>query len=130
MRDFKKSRGRRAQYLRMAAGLSVMVLLALVAFGTGSAAWGMYGKFAEAAAADEAGQKELANLQAQYDDMQKTVDNLSTPRGMEAAVRERYGVGKPGEGEIDIIQEATTTAAAADAPEGFWASLWHALFVW
>lgn len=115
--------------MRMLGGLLVMAALAVVAGGTASAAWGMYGKFTEAAAADAASRGELATLQTQYEGMSKSVAALSTERGMDAAVRERYGVGRPGEGEIDIIRQATSTQAAS-ATEGFWQSLWHALFVW
>ena len=130
MKDFKKQRGRRAQYLRMGVGLSAMAVLCLVAYGTASAAWGMYGKFTEAAAADQASQQELSGLKTQYDSVSNTVDGLETVRGMGAAVRERYGLGLPGEREIDIIRESTSTAAAAQAPTGFWQGLMQTLFGW
>lgn len=130
MRDFKKQRGRRAQYLRMGTGLGMMALLAAVAFGTAHAAWSMYGKFANAAAADAASQQEYTTLEAQYQDVSATVEDLGTSRGFGAAVRERYGVGLPGEREIDIVRESSSTAAAAAAPQGFWARLWQALVVW
>ena len=87
MRDFKKGRGRRAQYLRIGTGLSLMVLLSLVAFGTAHAAWDMYYKFSEAAAADAAGQQDLAQLTEQYASVRSTVSELGTSRGMDAAVR-------------------------------------------
>jgi hypothetical protein len=129
MRDFKKTRGRRAQYLRMAGGLAAMALLVVVAAGVADAAWGMYGKFIAAAAADAASQQELSALQGQYDGMSASVAQLSTAHGAAAAVRERYGVGLPGEGEIDIIRTATSSAAGAPAQDGFWAGLWRAVSV-
>jgi hypothetical protein len=130
MRDFKKERGGGGQYLRMLVGLAGLVALAALGAVSARAAWGMYQKFAEASAADAAAQNELAAAQAQYASVSASVEALDTERGQEGALRERYGVARPGEGEIDIVRPATTTPAAADAPRGFWASLWHALFVW
>jgi hypothetical protein len=129
MRDFKRQRGRQAQYLRVAIGCSIMVLLALVAFGTAHGAWDMYGKFNEAASDDGDAQQQLAQLQTQYESVSQTVKALDTSRGMDAAVRERYGVGLPGEGEIDVIRQASTTEASS-TPQGFFNRLWDALFGW
>jgi len=129
MRDFKRQRGRQAQYLRVGIGLCVMVLLSLVAFGTAHGAWDMYGKFAEAAGDDADAQQQLAQLQVQYESVSQTVKELGTSRGMDAAVRERYGVGLPGEGEIDVIRQASTTMATS-TPQGFLHRLWDALFGW
>jgi len=130
MRDFKKTRGRRAQYLRMAGGMSLMLVLAAVAAGTGSAAWGMYSKFADAAAADAASQNELAALKLQYRNEAAAADGLGTSRGIDAAVRERWGYGLPGEREIDIIRPASTTASTTPQAQSVWGRLMATLFGW
>ena len=137
MRDFKKDRSirsgkgdRRHQYARMAGGLGVMVMLALLVFGSARAAWDMYQKFSEASADDAAAQGELANMQAQYQSISSTTDALQTDRGLEAAIRTRYGVGRPGEGEIDIIRQASTTGAGGSSDTSWWSRLWHAVFIW
>jgi cell division protein FtsB len=137
MRDFKKERlnrsskgDRRRQYLRMATGLGMMAVLGLVAVGSAHAAWGMYQKFTDASAADAAGQAELASMQTEYQSVSTTVTQLGTDRGLEAAIRNRYGVGKPGEGEIDIVPEASSSAPQSGSDQNWFERLWHAVFVW
>lgn len=130
MRDFKKERGRGRQYIRMLTGLGSMAALALVAFWAAQGAWGMYQKFADASDADAATEGELTTTQAQYTSVSTTVESLNTPRGLEAAVRERYGVGLPGEREIDIIREEAATSSMDTSHESLWAKVWHAIFVW
>ncbi len=134
MRDFKKDRSirsgkgdRRHQYARMAGGLGVMVVLALLAFGSAHAAWDMYQKFSDASTADAAAQGELATMQAQYQSIASTTDALQTDRGLEAAIRTRYGVGRPGEGEIDIIRQATSTATQGSGSQNWFERLWQAI---
>lgn len=130
MKDFKKERGRGRQYARMAGGSAGLLVLGFVAAGSGQAAWGMYQKFAEASSANAAAQSELVAIQGQYAAAQVSVEGLETDRGLEAVVRERYGVGRPGEGEIDIVRQASTSAAGASEPQNIFERLWHALFVW
>lgn len=114
----------------MAAGLGIMAVLAVVAVGSVRAAWGMYQKFSDASVADTASQGELASLQSQYQSVSTTVDELNTQEGMDAAIRERYGVGMPGEGEIDIVQQSTTSAAQATSSQSWLGRVWSALFAW
>lgn len=114
----------------MLGGTCLLAALALVAGLSVRAAWGMYQKFEEAAAADAASQTEVANLKSQYDDASQRTEFLNTKEGQEQALRERYGVAAPGEGEIDIVRPAEGAEGAAAAPQGFWQKLWHALFVW
>jgi|GEM_PF-524527 len=137
MRDFKRDRSvrsgkgdRRRQYLRMVVGLGAMALLALVAVGSARAAWGMYQKFAEASSADASAQGELTTMQAQYGSVSTTVEQLGTSRGLEAAIRQRYGVGKPGEGEIDIVRQASSSDTQNTDGQSWFDKLLHAVFVW
>ena len=127
MRDFKSRRNK--GFLRMLTGGSLMVLLAAVAVISSRAAWEMYTRFADASVAAAAAQGELKALQAQFASTTAEVEALNTARGEEEALRERYGVARPGEGEITIVREE----GQADAPVeqgGFVLRLWHALFVW
>jgi hypothetical protein len=102
----------------------------LVAFFAVRGAWGMYQKFAAASEADAASQVELGALKEQVSQVGASAAALSSTRGVEAGVRERYGVARPGEGQIDIIRrDATTTAPKAAEPNMF-QKIFHALFVW
>jgi cell division protein FtsB len=68
-------------------------------------------------------QAQLASRKARQNTLQGSINELSTPRGQEATVRETFGVAKPGEGEIIVVppKEATTTPPV---------SFWHRWFGW
>ena len=130
MRDFRKHRGKTSdtgRFFALCAG--VMVVLALTVF-SGQAAWGMYVKFTVASRGDEEAQTNLSQLNAQYTQMSAQVAALSTSRGQEGEIRERFGVAQPGEGAIDIIRTATTTGGQDTQPTSFWSKILHAFVVW
>lgn len=130
MREFKKRRSLAGEWARVARGAAGILLLAALTFILARGAWNMYGKFAEAAEARGAAEADLESLQGQYTAVEAGVASLESPRGLEAEVRERYGVAKPGEGEIDIVRQATTTASAPAPHDTLWARLWRMLTVW
>ena len=129
MRDFKKERGLSRRYLRMGLGLAGTLVLLLVAFAVTRAAWGMYGKFAEAAAARSDEEAQLVELEARYNEVKSNVTEFESPRGVEAQVRERYGVVRPGEGQITIVRTASTTQQSA-RQGSWWDKLWSVIHVW
>ncbi len=130
MADFTKRR-RSNSIRRFAFGVVMLAVLGVVTFGATRAAWGMYGKFAEAASANEAAQQNLTQMKAQKASVQAQVDSLGTPEGQEAQLRQSYGVALPGEGEIQIVRQSASTTAQEAAPKGgFFARIFHALFVW
>jgi hypothetical protein len=130
MRDYRRRRVGRQDVTRAGLGALGVLLLALVAFFAVKGAWGMYGKFAAASEADAASQIELEALKSQVSQVGASAAALSSSRGVEAGVRERYGVARPGEGQIDIIRrEASSTPSAPKEPNIF-QKIFHALFVW
>lgn len=130
MQDYRHRRGSKQDVLRAAIGLCGVLLLALVAYFAVRGVWGMYGKFASASRADEAAKIELEELTRQHEQVGAAAEALSSSRGVEAGVRERYGVAKPGEGQIDIIRREATTSAESQEERGFFSEMFHALFVW
>ncbi len=129
MREFKKRRTVGAEILRMSLGTLGILALATVAFGASRAAWAMYGKFTEAASARAGAEAQLQELQLRDQTIKADVSALSSERGVEAAVRERYGVALPGEGQINIVRQGSSTEALRQEPE-FFQKLWQLLFVW
>jgi cell division protein FtsB len=130
MQDYRRRRASRQDVTRAGFGALGVLALAFVAFFAARGAWGMYTKFAAASEADAASQTELATLKAQVSQVGASAAALSSDRGVEAGVRERYGVARPGEGQIDIIRrEATSSAPMADEPNIF-VKIFRALFVW
>ncbi len=129
MREFKKRRTIGAEILRMSLGALGVLALGLVAFGASRAAWTMYGKFTEAAAARAGAEAQLQELEQRDQTIKADVAALSSNRGVEAALRERYGVALPGEGEINIVRQASSTGPFIEQV-GFLQKLWQLLFVW
>lgn len=130
MNDFRKRRNMKREIPRMLLGSVGILALGALAYAAAHAAWDMYGKFAAAASARTDAETQLAQLQAQYAQVETQVTALNTPRGIEAAVRQRYGVAKPGEGEIDVVHTSSTTAPADSGGDSWFSRLWHSLFVW
>ena len=67
----------------------------------------------------EASEANLVRLKAQQTELQAAVASLRSPRGVEAEIRRRFGVAKPGEGVIEII-EIPSTAGETLIPKTFW----------
>ena len=130
MREFKKRRSRSEEILRLSVKTAGVLLLLVVTVTVMHAAWGMYGKMTEAARAKETAIAELGRVEAQQRGVTTTLNEISSDRGEEAQIRSRFGVAKPGEGEIDVIRTVQASSTPPAPPEGWWTSLFHTLFVW
>ena len=130
MRDFTKQHGG-SPVLRFLLGIGGVLLLLLITFGAVRAGYSMYSKFSEAADSDAQAHAELASLKAQQAQVSASVHSLSSPRGVEAQVRQEYGVAKPGEGKIQIVRDVSATNTDAGGQEGnFFNHILQALFGW
>lgn len=131
MREFNK-RPTRLHILAgfFARGLGILALFVIAIIAVKSA-WSMYERFSQALDADQVSKQELAALKNQEAQVGSVVSSLSTDRGIEAQVRERYGVAKPGEGEIIVIRDsASTTEAGSQKGENPLTRFFRAFFVW
>jgi cell division protein FtsB len=131
MRDFKRRRGAThdtLNFLGLCAG--VLLIMGFAGF-SARAAWGMYQKFAIASQGHAVAEGELAHLKVQYARVSAAVEDLSSERGVEGQVRERFGVARPGEEAIMIVREGTTTPETPALPkDNIAVRLFRALFVW
>ena len=127
MSDFRKRRGIGGEWLRLLLASAGVLALAALAFMGARAAWGMYGKFAVASEAHQAAEAQLLQLKGQHERVEGKVDTLSSERGVEAEVRERYGLSRPGEGQITIVRPQGSTTAEVAGQGGFWEGLWSLL---
>jgi cell division protein FtsB len=132
MRDFTKRGSRRGNLVRrFYLGALVVAILGFVTFNAVHAAWGMYGKFAEAASGNDAAQQNLTQLKEQEAGVEAEVASLSSKEGQEAQLRQSYGVALPGEGEIQIVHAVSSTSVSkVAAPGNFFMRTLRALFVW
>lgn len=129
MQDFKK-RHHTPRALRLGARALGLALLATVAFFTIRAAGGMYGKLSEASEGELAAQAQLTSLSQQEGQIGAHVEAMQGGRGLEEVVRDRFGLVKPGEGEIQIVRQDSDVETASSTPGSFWQKLLHALWVW
>lgn len=131
MREFKRNHTTQHHLLRFGVLLFGVCALFLVTTAAVRAAWGMYGKFTEASAANSVAKQELAALQNRKSVVRAALLSLSSERGMEAQVRARFGVALPGEGVIHIVRDdAGNVASPAVQGENVLVRLFRSLIVW
>jgi hypothetical protein len=131
MREFKRQHTTQHHLLRFGGLLLGVCALFLVTTAAVRAAWGMYGKFVEASHASNAAKQELVSLENRESIVSAALLSLLSERGMESQVRERFGVARPGEGEIHIVRDTSENAAAPAAQEeNILMRLFHSLIVW
>ncbi len=104
--------------------LPTIVVLFLLTALVGHAAWGMYGSYREASVRRDKAQAELRVLQARAADLERDIARLSSDRGIEAEIRERYMVAKEGEKVMIITDEEGGDDRTAPPEErSFWQRL-------
>ena len=130
MREFKKRRSLKEEILRLAVKSGAAILLVIVTLILMRAAWGMYSKMASASRAQDEAQTQLALVEVKRHHVNTTLSHITSERGVDQQIRERYGVVRPGEGEIDIIRDRTATTTPPISKESWWRRVFHALFVW
>lgn len=131
MRDFSKKRRSSVSALaRLAVEVAGVALLMALVIVTTRAAWGMYQKFAMAAEERHIAQEELRELEEKEVHMQAAVAALASERGTEAELRSRFGVARPGEGEIKIVRDEASPEEGAEGQGGLWGWIVETFFVW
>jgi cell division protein FtsB len=130
MRDFKVRRGRFQKIFLLFLLLLAIVGLSVVAGVSLRAAWNMYDKLLLASETSAATQAQLAALRTQHSEVKEALGELSSPRGVEAQVRERFGVARPGEGQITIVRQESPAGVGGARTQNLLERLWDALFVW
>lgn len=117
MLDFKqRNRMRRAIYAKPTI-IAIALLLALVAHG----AWGMYQKSKEAVDKTHVATERLKQLEVREKELSGDILNLSTERGIEGEIRDRFMVAKEGESVMIVADPATEkvhTVTVADETLG------------
>ena len=130
MHDFKKRNTKVHHSLKLGFALAGLLVLVGIAGVAVSSAWGMYGTFKAAVADRQSAETQLASLEADKTRVTADVDSFDSQEGLEAQVRERFGVALPGEGEIQIVRNQPTTDVQPAPQENLVSHLFHSLFVW
>lgn len=111
---FEKRRIRRFFFSRLlTVGVFILLLFLL------RAAWGAYQKasFASDGRVDAMQQQQV--LQKRSEALQADIDELSTDRGLEAALRSRFDVGREGE-QLVVLVDAPNAPAETAPKQGLW----------
>lgn len=97
-----------------------VVALAAIAIWLGTKIWGLASKAQLAWDQAHETKAQYEELEARRAKLTAELDDLNTVRGQDAAVREAFGVARPGEEVIVVVPPppATTT------PPTFWQRLW------
>ena len=98
--------------------LLLLVLFIFVLLGM-SSVWNIYVKERESAVLKQQSQAALVDLTTRQKQLQSNIADLKTNRGMEAALRQQYDMGKSGEGMIMIIDASTSAPVAATSSSAF-----------
>lgn len=129
--DFKPAHHQREhvfwQFLFMLLVAAVLLAVSTVSV---RAAWDMYQRFDVAATEQQVVETELAALKEEHITMAATLADFDSHRGLEAAVRERFGVVRPGEGEIRIVRTSTAQPVAEEFSTNPFSKFFDALFAW
>ncbi|HWB33878.1 MAG TPA: hypothetical protein VG753_00960 [Candidatus Paceibacterota bacterium] len=120
MQEFRKPHTTKKTHYAVRFGVTVLTTIAL--FGVScfavSATWGMYGTFKVAAAGRDQTEAQLSTAQQDEAQMSATVGGFNSPDGIDREARERFGVARPDEGEIDIVRNTITPAVEEATSSG------------
>lgn len=90
------------------------------------AAYNAYEKERETNQRREELSEELVALEQRADELEKNIENLEDPRGVETELRSRYNVGWEGEEVIVLVEEDTpssTEIKEEESEKSFWSML-------
>jgi len=106
----------------------VLLVLILLVIGSGVGVWRTFWKEREAARLKEQAQIHLADLTARQQILTDNIVMLQTDRGKEAALRQEYKLGAPGEKMVVIVD--TSAQKTASTTPGFFDNLLHTMTGW
>src|SRR3989344_7336274 len=106
MREFQDRR--RRSWRRLIASRLVQIFLILILILMGESVVQLYQRERVVAKEEEAVKHELALLEAKRAELSVEVTSLETDRGVEEALRERFGVLKEGEKVINLVGVTAT----------------------
>jgi len=100
--------------------LAIVVLLGLVVF-LGMQVWDVFQKERSTHTNKKQQERELSELREREGVLRKEVERLETESGLESEIREKFEVGREGEGLIIVINPLEENAASSYTEgQGFW----------
>ena len=118
MREFQDRR--RRSWRRLIASRLVQIFLILILILMGESVAQLYQRERVVAKEEEAVKHELALLEAKRAELSVEVTSLETDRGVEEALRERFGVVKEGEKVINLVGVTATSTETTTTNSSWW----------
>ena len=72
----------------------------------------------------------ISELEKEKTKLSADIDELKTPEGQEASIREKFGLAKEGEGLIIVVDDKNQSATTEEAATGGFWSFFKNLFSW
>jgi cell division protein FtsB len=119
MREFQE----KGKYKRILYSKIVVIILAVLILFFAKATYGVYKKQLESKANALQAISELQKLQDREKLLNSELTRLSTHEGVEEEIRAKYGVSKPGEEMIIIVDNSKPTTTSTIEKKGFWNSI-------
>ena len=101
--------------------MPVLIFLGVVILVFAWGVLGFMGKMQETVRNKKIAEDKIAELQKQKDKLSSDIAKLKTDAGVEASIRDKFGLAKEGEGLIVVVDDKNQTATAVDSQAGgFW----------
>jgi cell division protein FtsB len=122
MREFQEKR----RFRKILYSKGTVAVLAILVIFFSRATWKLYTKERESAANAEQAHNSLKRMEDRKKVLSDEISRLKTDEGIEEEIRSKYGVSKPGEQVLIIVddKEATTSTSTPDK------TLWQKIKDW
>jgi cell division protein FtsB len=98
--------------------VTIVILVILVLFLI-RGVYGIYEKYQETDEVRDQAKSRLMELQAREKKIANDVANLKTDDGLDRALRQKFGVAKPDESVVVIVDSASSASSTVPVKEGF-----------
>lgn len=116
MREFQDRR-KAKKFLHSRYAIAFLIIIAaLVSRGV----WGIYVKYEKSSALAEKSRMDLTVLQERQEALSKSISALNTEEGREKELRDRFGVVKPGEKMVILVDNVPVAKASVNAVNDSW----------
>ena len=118
LEDRRKRHNTYLSWLAIAALLAIFIWLA-------HAVWGVFTKEQIAGAKMKEAEERLQKLEVREEALFQKVEDMETPRGVEAELREKYGVAREGEHVVIIAEDkpSNTSSASSQGIRSWWKAI-------
>ena len=116
MREFQDRRKAKKFLHSRYAIAFLIIIIALVSRGV----WGIYMKYEKSSALAEKSRADLAVLQERQEALSKSISALNTEEGREKELRDRFGVVKPGEKMVILVDNVPVAKTSVNTVNDSW----------